>query len=134
MVWELLARIWRLQRLLREEAEVGLRDHGVSGLEAWLLRVLKHHPHPTEAARRMGLPLPTVSHMVRRLEAQGLLLRAREEGDLRRFRLLLTPKGERVLEEAERLFAEALKRRLDRLDGDEEATLLRLLDRLLEEA
>lgn len=132
MVWELLARIWRLQRLLREEA--GLRDHGVSGLEAWLLRVLKHHPHPTEAARRMGLPLPTVSHMVRRLEAQGLLLRAREEGDLRRFRLLLTPKGERVLEEAERLFAEALKRRLDRLDGDEEATLLRLLDRLLEEA
>lgn len=134
MVWELLARIWRLQRLLREEAEAGLRDHGVSGLEAWLLRVLKHHPHPTEAARRMGLPLPTVSHMVRRLEAQGLLLRAREEGDLRRFRLLLTPKGERVLEEAERLFAEALKRRLDRLDGDEEATLLRLLDRLLEEA
>ncbi|WP_337844429.1 MarR family transcriptional regulator [Thermus sp.] len=134
MVWELLARIWRLQRLLREEAEAGLRDHGVSGLEAWLLRVLKHHPHPTEAARRMGLPLPTVSHMVRRLEAQGLLLRAREEGDLRRFRLFLTPKGERVLEEAERLFAEALKRRLDRLDGDEEATLLRLLDRLLEEA
>lgn len=134
MVWELLARIWRLQRLLKEEAEAGLKARGISGLEAWLLRVLKHHPHPTEAARRMGLPLPTVSHMVRRLEAQGLLLRAREEGDLRRYRLLLTPKGEAALEEAERLFAEALRRHLKRLDGEEEALLLKLLDRLLEDA
>jgi DNA-binding MarR family transcriptional regulator len=72
--------------------------------------------------------------MVRRLEAQGLLLRAREEGDLRRYRLLLTPKGEAALEEAERLFAEALRRRLKRLDGEEEVLLLKLLDRLLEDA
>ncbi|KHG64683.1 MarR family transcriptional regulator [Thermus sp. 2.9] len=130
MVFEVLGRIWRLQRALREEAERGLGELG--GLEAWLLRVLKHHPHPSEAARRMGLPLPTVSHMLRRLEGAGFVARALDEKDLRRFAFRLTPKGEEALAQAEALMEEALRKRLSRLSPEEVQALLRLLEKLEE--
>ncbi len=127
-----MGRIWRLQRALREEVEEGLKGLGVSGLEAWLLASLAHHPHPSSLARRMGFPLPTVSHMLRRLEAQGLVERGLEPGDLRRFRFRLTPKGEEVRARAETLWEEALGRRLARLSLEEARKLLDLLSRLEE--
>ncbi|WP_460169989.1 MarR family winged helix-turn-helix transcriptional regulator [Thermus brockianus] len=130
MVFEVQGRIWRLQRALREEAERGLK--GLGGLEAWLLRVLKHHPYPSEAARRMGLPLPTVSHMLRRLESAGFVARALDEKDLRRFAFRLTPKGEEALAQAEALMEEALRKCLSRLSPEEVQELLRLLAKLEE--
>ena len=87
MDWELLARFFRLQRLLRQEVEARLGPLGLSGLEAWLLKVLSQRPYPSEAARAMGLPPPTVSHMVRRLERAGFLAREVDPEDLRRHRL-----------------------------------------------
>jgi DNA-binding MarR family transcriptional regulator len=117
VVWALLARIWRLQRALREEVAPGLARLGLSGLDPWLLSVLRTHPHPMGAARAMGLPPPTVSHMLRRLEAKGFLRRSLDPKDLRRYRLELTPKGEAALREAERLLEGALARRLARLSG-----------------
>lgn len=133
MVWEVLGRIWRLQRSLREETEEGLEALGLSGLEAWLLRTLKRWPHPSAAARGMGLPLPTVSHMLKRLEGRGLVERALDPGDLRRFSFRLTEVGERALQGAEALMERALARRLSRLSPQEAQELLRLLA-LLEEA
>ena len=82
MDWELLARFFRLQRLLRQEVEARLGPLGLSGLEAWLLKVLSQRPYPSEAARAMGLPPPTVSHMVRRLERAGFLAREVDPEDL----------------------------------------------------
>ncbi|MCS7218560.1 MAG: MarR family transcriptional regulator [Thermus sp.] len=132
MVWEVLGRIWRLQRALREEAERGLASLGLSGLEAWLLWVLKRHPYPSEAARRMGLPLPTVSHMLRRLEEGGFVARSLDKADLRRFAFRLTDKGEEAFRRAEALMEEALGRRLARLRPDEVQHLLTLLAKLEE--
>jgi DNA-binding MarR family transcriptional regulator len=86
------------------------------------------------AARAMGLPPPTVSHMLRRLEAEGFLRRSLDPKDLRRYRLELTPKGEAALREAERLLEGALARRLVRLSEEEQALLARLLSSLEGEA
>lgn len=86
------------------------------------------------AARAMGLPPPTVSHMLRRLEAEGFLRRSLDPKDLRRYRLELTPKGEAALREAERLLEGALARRLARLSEEEQALLAQLLSRLEGEA
>ncbi|WP_448568747.1 MarR family winged helix-turn-helix transcriptional regulator [Thermus sp.] len=132
MVWTVLARIWRLQRALREEVEPELARLGLSGFAPWLLRVVKAHPHPMEVARAMGLPAPTVSQMVRRLEAQGFLKRSLDPKDLRRYRLELTPKGEEALKEAERLLEAALSRRLARLSEGERVLLVQLLGKLEE--
>lgn len=134
MDWELLARFFRLQRLLRQEVEARLGSLGLSGLEAWLLKVLSQRPYPSEAARAMGLPPPTVSHMVRRLERAGFLAREVDPEDLRRHRLRLTPKGARALRRAEALMAEAFARRASRLQEGERAELLRLFAKLEEDA
>lgn len=134
MDWELLARFFRLQRLLRQEVEARLGPLGLSGLEAWLLKVLSQRPYPSEAARAMGLPPPTVSHMVRRLERAGFLAREVDPEDLRRHRLRLTPKGARALRRAEVLMAEAFARRASRLQEGERAELLRLFAKLEEDA
>ncbi len=134
MDWELLARFFRLQRLLRQEVEARLGPLGLSGLEAWLLKVLSQRPYPSEAARAMGLPPPTVSHMVRRLERAGFLAREADPEDLRRHRLRLTPKGARALRRAEALMAEAFARRASRLQEEERAELLRLFAKLEEDA
>ncbi|BFH75909.1 hypothetical protein TthTF19_10640 [Thermus thermophilus] len=134
MDWELLARFFRLQRLLRQEVEARLGPLGLSGLEAWLLKVLSQRPYPSEAARAMGLPPPTVSHMVRRLERAGFLAREVDPEDLRRHRLRLTPKGARALRRAEALMAEAFARRASRLQEEERAELLRLFAKLEEDA
>ena len=134
MDWELLARIFRLQRLLRQEVEARLGPLGLSGLEAWLLKVLSQRPYPSEAARAMRLPPPTVSHMVRRLERAVFLAREVDPEDLRRHRLRLTPKGTRALRRAEALMAEAFARRASRLQEGERAELLRLFAKLEEDA
>ncbi|WP_096410633.1 MarR family winged helix-turn-helix transcriptional regulator [Thermus thermophilus] len=134
MDWELLARFFRLQRLLRQEVEARLGPLGLSGLEAWLLKVLSQRPYPSEAARAMGLPPPTVSHMVRRLEQAGFLAREVDPEDLRRHRLRLTPKGAKALRRAEALMAEAFARRASRLREEERAELLRLFAKLEEDA
>ncbi|BBL82238.1 MarR family winged helix-turn-helix transcriptional regulator [Thermus thermophilus] len=134
MDWELLARFFRLQRLLRQEVEARLGPLGLSGLEAWLLKVLSQRPYPSDAARAMGLPPPTVSHMVRRLERAGFLAREVDPEDLRRHRLRLTPKGARALRRAEALMAEAFARRASRLQEGERAELLRLFAKLEEDA
>ncbi len=127
-----MSRIWRLQRALREEMEEGLEALGLSGLEAWLLRVVEGVPYPSDVARHMGLPPPTVSHMLRRLEERGFVERTLDSKDLRRFAFRLTEKGKVALEEAERLMEAALRRRLARLSPEESAQLLGLLSRLEE--
>ncbi len=132
VVWEVLGRIWRLQRSLREETEPALEALGLTGLEAWLLRVLEAHPYPSEAARRMGLPLPTVSHMLRRLEEGGFVERSLDAKDLRRFAFRLTARGEAARRQAEALMEAALRRRLARLSPEEVQDLLSLLARLEE--
>ncbi|WP_298630736.1 MarR family transcriptional regulator [uncultured Thermus sp.] len=132
MVWDLMGRIWRFQRAVREEMEEGLVALGLSGLEAWLLRVVEGLPHPSDVARHMGLPPPTVSHMLRRLEERGFVERTLDSKDLRRFAFRLTEKGKVALEEAERLMEAALRRRLARLSPEEVDHLARLLSKLEE--
>lgn len=132
VVWATLARLWRLQRALREETEPELAKLGLGGFSPWLLRVVQRHPYPMEAARAMGLPAPTVSQMLRRLEAQGFLRRSLDPKDLRRYRLELTPEGEKALAQAEALLEAALARRLARLTPKEQALLVELLSRLEE--
>lgn len=127
-----MGRIWRLQRALREEMEEGLKALGLSGLEAWLLKVVESVAYPSEVARHMGLPPPTVSHMLRRLEERGFVHRSLDDKDLRRFSFRLTEKGRDALLEAEKLMEAAVSRRLARLTPEETARLIALLGNLEE--
>jgi DNA-binding MarR family transcriptional regulator len=72
--------------------------------------------------------------MVKRMESAGFVRRETVVGDLRRFRLTLTPSGRKALELARAILDKAFARRLGRLSSGERAELARVLVRLAERA
>jgi DNA-binding MarR family transcriptional regulator len=98
--------------------------------ELFLLNALDAHPNPAELARQLLLPKPSVTFMVKRMEAAGYLKRELQSDDLRRFRLTLTTAGRRAMERARAILDEAFGRRLARLTPAQRAELEQLLERL----
>ena len=68
--------------------------------EFLLLSKLDEHPNPADLARALLVPKPSVTFMVKRMEAAGYLKRELQRDDLRRFRLTLTPPGRSAVERA----------------------------------
>ena len=71
----------------------------------------------------MHLPPPTVTYMVKQLEARGFLERRPEPGDLRKFRLVHTDTGREAL-------SLVLCERLRRLDTKDVVAFDRIVKRL----
>jgi DNA-binding MarR family transcriptional regulator len=72
----------------------------------------------------------TITRVVDRLEADGLVLRMPDPDDRRAQRLVLTARGVTVRDEAARLHNEAVERRLGMLAPAEQQLLLQLLYKL----
>ncbi len=131
--WPLLTRIWKLQRALAREAASCMGEHDLNPKELMLLALVEKRPHAGQLAREMRLPAPSVTHALKRLEKAGLIVREHDPEDLRRFLFALTPKGREALEAGRGCLVERLRDRLSRLNPEERATLVALLDRMLEE-
>lgn len=125
-----LARLWQLIQSVMDEAEPALEALGLSAKAFFLLEAVGEHPFPAELARRMHLPPPTVTYLVKQLEAKGFLERRAEAGDLRKFRLLQTPAGKEALERGVAALGEVFDARLGRLSPGEVATFDRIVGRL----
>jgi MarR family transcriptional regulator, 2-MHQ and catechol-resistance regulon repressor len=67
----------------------------------------------------------TITRLVDRLEASGLVLRTPDPDDRRAQRLLLTARGVEVRDEAARLHEAAVERRMNALDADDERVAVR---------
>jgi DNA-binding MarR family transcriptional regulator len=98
-----------------------------------LRAVERHGPVAvSELARRLELDQSTASRQLRPLEAEGLVARSVDPVDRRAARLVVTPKGRRLLDRVREVplndYAVALS---DWSDGDR-ALLAQLLDRLRE--
>jgi len=98
--------------------------------EFLLLSKLDEHPNPADLARALITPKPSVTFMVKRMEAQGYLRRELQPDDLRRFRLTLTPSGRRAMESAREIFDQEFGRRLSRLTQAQRLELMRLFERM----
>src|SRR5258708_12299491 len=72
--------------------------------EFLLLSKLDEHPNPADLARALITPKPSVTFMVKRMEALGYLQRELQRDDLRRFRLTLTPSGRSAMQRAREIF------------------------------
>ncbi|MDI1442616.1 MarR family transcriptional regulator [Polyangium sp. 6x1] len=114
------------------EVEPEVRELGLEMKEFFLLGKLDDHPYPADLARALITPKPTITFMVKRLEAAGFVKRQTEADDLRRFRLTLTPSGRKTMEATRAILDEAFGRRLARLSAGERAELLRILVLLAE--
>jgi DNA-binding MarR family transcriptional regulator len=75
-------------------------------------------------------PKPSVTFLVKRMEAVGYVRRELQTDDLRRFRLTLTPAGRRAMESAREIFDEEFGRRLSRLTQAQQVELMRLMERM----
>ena len=77
-----------------------------------------------ELASRLGVEPPTVSRMLGRLQACGLLERRRDPEDARSFRVFLTPKGRELEGPVEDLWQRVEDRAFEGV-GEEEKLLLK---------
>ncbi|WP_165231684.1 MarR family winged helix-turn-helix transcriptional regulator [Aquisphaera insulae] len=124
------ANYWRLMQSVLDDSEPALQALGLSPKGYFLLETVADHPFPAELARRMHVPPPTVTYLVKQLESRGLLERRPEAGDLRKFRLVLTPAGGEALRSGGAALSAAFNERLRRLSRDELAVFESLVARL----
>ncbi len=124
--------ILRTARRLRQEAGVDLGP----ALIAALGTVERHGPlTPSELADLERVKRPTATRMVNRLEAEGLIVRARDLADGRSSLVSANPRGLELLRRLRKRRTVYLARRLRELDPDEVAALARaaeILERLVE--
>ncbi len=127
---DILANLWQLIHSVMDESEPALEALGLSPKAFFLLESVGDHPFPAELARKMHLPPPTVTYLIKQLEAIGLLERRAEAGDLRKFRLILTAAGKEALDRGGEALRGVFDERLRRLALDEVAAFDRIVGRL----
>lgn len=105
--------LMRLSRRLRQEAQKA----GVSAQEALLLAEIKRQPGVgvCELADSERISRPAMSSHVKRLEAEGWIVRSSHAADGRRSGLAVTPAGHRRLDAIRRLRNDWLAGQLARL-------------------
>jgi DNA-binding MarR family transcriptional regulator len=128
----ILANLWQLVQSVFDESEPDLVGLGLSPKTFFLLTAVEEHPFPAELARRMHLPPPTVTYMIKQLEERGFLARQAEPGDLRKFRLVQTVAGRVALRRGKETLSAVLVDRLRRLDREDVRAFDRIVGRLAE--
>src|SRR5262249_58150300 len=110
----ILADLWRLIQAVMDDSEPELEALGLSPKAFFLLQAVEDHPFPAQLARRMHLPPPTVTYLVKPLEAGRFVERRAEPGDLRKFRLVVTDVGRMALMRGRQALGDVLDERLRR--------------------
>jgi MarR family transcriptional regulator, organic hydroperoxide resistance regulator len=107
-------------------AEVGLHP----GQEVLVLTLVERGPTSvSQLAGLLGVEVPTVTKMVRRVEAVGLVERRPDPADGRVVLVALTPAGEALRPELDERWARLGDWVVDDLSEEERTTLRELLDR-----
>src|ERR1700674_2465238 len=121
--WELLLRNVNVLHSVLERAEPELSSLGLDAKRLFILCTVEAQPFPADLARALSLPKPSMTFLVKKLEESGYLRRQGEKGDLRRYRLTITPSGIKVRDKG----AEAVNRIfgacLNSLSAADQATL-----------
>lgn len=121
-----LLRVAKLHRLRRATAlaEIGLHP----GQDAVLLLLAQHERRTMgEMAAALAIQPPTVTKMVARLEAAGLVERHPVAGDQRKAAISLTPLGRGKVAQISAIWTATEATALAGLDGEARALLRRLL-------
>ncbi len=126
----ILANLWQLVQSVLDDSEPALGALGLSPKAFFLLVSVEEHPFPAELARKMHLPPPTVTYMVKHLERQGFVERRAEPGDLRKFRLVVTSAGREAMRKSQEALGVVLAERIRRLEPEELVAFDRSVKRL----
>lgn len=128
------AQLWALNYRMTMSVMAGvaprIRSLDLEMKELFLLASLDEYPHPADLARELLMPKPTVTVLVKRLEAAGYVRREIDAADLRRHRLRLTTAGRRAMTRGLALLSTAFGERLARLTAAQQAELRALIEKM----
>ena len=128
--WTLWTLSFQVMTSTLAEVAPRIRALGLEIKEFLLLTKLDGHPNPADLARALLVPKPSVTFLVKRMEAAGYLKRELQTDDLRRFRLTLTASGRRAMESARKIIDQEFGRRLSRLTQAQRVELMRIFERM----
>lgn len=121
----------RIMRILFHHTELDPLGH-LSMAQLRILRLLYTDPHMTsEISAGLGMTPSAVSQTVSRLEKIGLVERLTDTSDRRIRRLVLSPEGNRLMKERQRLRVERAKGVLAAIPATHRARLIATLEELL---
>ena len=119
---------------LARGAEALLKPHGLSGTQYNILRILRGAGENGLACREVGDRLisrdPDMTRLLDRMEARGLIARAREASDRRVVKTRITEEGLRLLASLDKPVNDLHRRQLSHLPGKQLRELSTLLERL----
>lgn len=124
----------RSSKSFRAATDTALRRHGLRLGQNLLLAVLWENDGQTPGtiATMVNVMTPTIVKMANRMAAAGLLTRRRDTRDNRLVRLYLTEAGRNLREPVEKELHDLELQLTAGLEPDEVATLLRLLQRVVD--
>lgn len=130
----ILRSLRRMIRALDIQSKQLAQNHQLTGPQLVCLRELSRLGSctPSELARTVSVSQGTMTGIVDRLEARGLVARERDPMDRRRQLLSLTPAGDRSVKSAPSSLHERFSRRLRSLDEGEQAMLAWVLGRVVD--
>ena len=108
------------------------KETGLTTPQLVVIRAVRDMSAPTvsDVARAVSLSQATVTTILDRLEARGLVCRRRSEEDKRVVNALLTEKGEQVLSSAPRLLQDAFSARFQALEDWEKSMIVAAMERV----
>jgi DNA-binding MarR family transcriptional regulator len=114
--------------LERAEPELSLLELDTKRL--FILSMVDAHPYPADLARALSLPKPSMTFLIKKLEETGYLRRQGEKGDLRRYRLTITPAGIKARDKGAEVVNGIFGAWLNSLSAADQATFSRIVDQL----
>ena len=130
----MLIALRRVMRAIDLHSRSLVRSHGLTGPQSLVLRATIGADGLTagELARQVSLSQATVTDIVKRLEARGLMVRTRDAADRRRVIITATAKGRRLQASAPPLLQETFVQRFESLRDWEQTQLLASVQRIAE--
>jgi MarR family transcriptional regulator, organic hydroperoxide resistance regulator len=132
---EFLRLVWALDHNMHVASKRMVNKHGITGPQRLVVRLIGQYPEVSggELARVLHVHKSTITGIVQRLEAHGLVRRATDSADARRIRLTLTAAGRRVAGPVGGTVEAAVRRVLASMEPKQIAATREVLDRLAQE-
>lgn len=110
------------------------KEFGLTSPQLLLMRTIKHSPKLTirQLSKDTNMSQATATSILDRLESRELVQRERDTADKRKVHVLITAKGDAVLNQAPKLLNEDFVEKFKQLDPWEQTLILSSLQRVSE--
>jgi DNA-binding MarR family transcriptional regulator len=130
-----MRQLWGVAHGLQSRSKRMEAELGITGPQRLVIRILGQAPGTTAGAiaRSMCVHPSTLTGVLRRLEARGIVKRARDDADARRSLLELTAEGKKLNRKKSGTVELAVERALERASSSQIAATREVLTLIIEE-